>query len=324
MTNRVVGFTLLKIFQAHESLVTSLALVNDEEHLNGIYLLSAGWDRRICVWDLRLFTIHTVFCNPNPSSVAEAEMASLGSILDMDYSPKLRAFAYASSDNVICVRKFSVRGNEMRLMYKLDVQVEAEITCLKWNFLMDEWIAGLENGEIRIWVKHRKTRDDHSISLLFQHANGEFKQAVNVRGTIHSLCIDYVQKALLIGTQDSLKVFDMEEYNCVQVNAGHTDVIRYDESWFHGILSNSSLLFHSETSYLFRREINMSPCHWIERCVFGMLGHRNPSERKWPMSIRRRNFLKICGNKFEIVSRTPSKWKIRMPLSIDTFNDDSN
>ena len=62
--------------------------------------------------------------------------------------------------------------------------------------------------------------------LLLQQANGEFKQAVNVRGSIHSIAIDYVQKALLIGTQDTLKVFDMDEYTCVQVNEGHTDVIR--------------------------------------------------------------------------------------------------
>ena len=49
---------------------------------------------------------------------------------------------------------------------------------------------------------------------------------MNVRGNIYSLAIDDVQKALLVGTQDALKVFDMEEYTCVQTNEGHSDVIR--------------------------------------------------------------------------------------------------
>ena len=228
MTNRVVGFTLLRIFREHESLVTSLALVDDDEYFQGIYLLTAGWDRRICVWDLQRFTLFSTFSNQNPSSIEEAESAAVGSILDMDYSPKLRAFAYASSDNSIYVRKFATSGVNMHLMYKLDVQVESEVTCLKWNFVLDEWVAGLENGEIRIWVNERSRyfASLNFVALLFQSANGDFKQAVNVRGSIHSIGLDHVQKALLIGTQDTLKVFDMDEYNCVQVNEGHTDVIR--------------------------------------------------------------------------------------------------
>ena len=152
VTNRVVGFTLRKVFREHNSLVTSLALVDDEESFGGVYLLSAGWDRRICLWDLKYFTLFSMFNNQNPSTVEEAESASVGSILDMDYSPQLKAFAYASSDNCIYVRKFAVRGQDMHLMYKLDIQVESEVTCLKWNYLTNEWIAGLENGEIRIWV----------------------------------------------------------------------------------------------------------------------------------------------------------------------------
>lgn len=43
------------------------------------------------------------------------------------------------------------------------------------------------------------------------------------------MAIDDSRKALLIGTQDTLKIFDMEEYTCVQTNEGHTDVIRYRE-----------------------------------------------------------------------------------------------
>ena len=62
---------------------------------------------------------------------------------------------------------------------------------------------------------------------IFQEANGEFKQAINVRGSVNRIAIDHIQKALLIAAQDTLKVFDMEEYTCVQTNDGHSDVIRY-------------------------------------------------------------------------------------------------
>ncbi len=64
------------------------------------------------------------------------------------------------------------------------------------------------------------------LKFISQETDGEFKQAINVRGSVHTIAIDDVQKALLIGTQDTLKVFDMEEYTCVQTNDGHTDVIR--------------------------------------------------------------------------------------------------
>ena len=70
----------------------------------------------------------------------------------MDYSPYLKYFAYASSDNCLYVRKFATRGSDMHLVYKLEIPVESEMTCVKWNYITNQWVAGLENGEIRIWV----------------------------------------------------------------------------------------------------------------------------------------------------------------------------
>ena len=153
VANRVVGFTLRKVFREHNSLVTSLALVDDVDSFGGVFLISAGWDRRICVWDLTHFMLFCIFNNNNPATVDEAETASSGSILDMDYSPFLKCFGYASSDNCVYVRKFATRGVDMQLMYKLEIQIESEITRVKWNYLTNEWITGLENGEIRIWVE---------------------------------------------------------------------------------------------------------------------------------------------------------------------------
>ncbi|CAF2703911.1 unnamed protein product [Rotaria sp. Silwood2] len=209
VANRVVGFTLRKIFSEHESLVTSLALVDDVESFGGVYLLSSGWDRRIYIWDLTHFILFSFYSNSKAEHVDEGNAAASGNIHDMDYSPSLKYFAYASSEMCVYVRKFSPRGSEMDLMYKLQAPIDSEVTCVKWNFITNQWVTGMENGEIRIWV-----------------IDGEFKQAINVRGSIHTIAIDDVQKALLIGTQDTLKVFDMEEYTCVQTNEGHTDVVR--------------------------------------------------------------------------------------------------
>jgi WD40 repeat protein len=152
VANRVVGFTLRKVFNEHQSLVTSLAVVDDVEAFGGVYLLSGGWDRRICIWDLTYFTLFTVFSNTNVSSIDEAETASIGSILDMDYSPHLKYYAYASSDSCVFVRKFATRGCDMHLIYVLKTNIDSEVTCVKWNFVTNQWVTGMENGELRIWV----------------------------------------------------------------------------------------------------------------------------------------------------------------------------
>lgn len=152
VANRVVGFTLRKIFSEHTSLVTSLALVDDVESFGGVYLLSSGWDRHILIWDLTHFTLFSKYSNPKAEHTDEAESAANGSIQDMDYSPHLKYFAYASSDMCVYVRKFSTRGCEMDLMYILQAKIDSEVTCVKWNFMTNQWVTGMENGEIRIWV----------------------------------------------------------------------------------------------------------------------------------------------------------------------------
>ncbi|UJR37707.1 hypothetical protein I4U23_030402 [Adineta vaga] len=210
VANRVVGFTLLKIFSNHTEPVTSLVVVDDVKSFGNVYLLSAGWDRRICIWDLNHYLLYNVYSNPNATHVDMVEAASMGYIHNMDYSPQLKYFAYAAgSDMCVYVRKFSSVGSEMTLMYELKARVDSEVTCIKWNFVTNEWVTGMDNGEFRIWNK-----------------DGQLLQAINTRGSIHAIAIDYVQKAILIGNQDTLKVFEMDDYTCVQTNDGHTDVIR--------------------------------------------------------------------------------------------------
>ena len=154
VANRVVGFTLRKIFSEHESLVTSLVLIDEPETFDAVYLLSSGWDRRIFIWDLTHFTLFSKFTKTKALNVEDMEMAANGSIHDMDYSSHLKFFAYASSDMCVYVRKFSPNGSQMDLMYKIQTKLDSEITCIRWNFVTNQWITGMENGEIRIWVNN--------------------------------------------------------------------------------------------------------------------------------------------------------------------------
>lgn len=152
VANRVVGFTLRKILSEHTNLVTSLALVDDIETFGSVFLISTGWDRRICVWDLTHFTFFSKYYNRDATDIEEAQTAASGNIHDMDYSPHLKYFAYTSSDMCVYVRKFSPNGHEMTLMYKLIANLDSEVYCVKWNYISNQWITGMENGDIRIWV----------------------------------------------------------------------------------------------------------------------------------------------------------------------------
>jgi WD40 repeat protein len=122
------------------------------ESFGSVFLLSSGWDRRICVWDLTHFSIFATFHNRDASNVDEGQTAANGNIHDMDYSPHLKYFAYTSSDMCVYVRKFAPRGYDMDLMYKLQTNLDSEVYCVKWNFITNQWITGMENGEIRLWV----------------------------------------------------------------------------------------------------------------------------------------------------------------------------
>ena len=51
VTNRVAGYVLKKVLCEHNSFVSSLVIVNDK------WLLSGGWDRRICIWVSDVFEI---------------------------------------------------------------------------------------------------------------------------------------------------------------------------------------------------------------------------------------------------------------------------
>ena len=174
VANRVVGFNLLKVFAGHDNLVTSLALIDDADTFGRVFLISAGWDQHIVIWDLTNLTLFSTYSNTDFTAVDSsptaanrsikeiqkattkkilaAQMAANGNIHDMDYSPHLKYFAYTASDMCVYVRKFSPTGSEMKLMYKLVTNLDSEVYCVRWNYITNQWVTGMENGEIRLWV----------------------------------------------------------------------------------------------------------------------------------------------------------------------------
>ena len=152
VTNRVAGLMLKKVLSEHTSCVTSLVVVDRLDLYSSRYLLSSGWDRRICIWDLEKLRLFDLFRNKNVNELEEVELASDGNILDMCYNEKSNLFAYASTDSVCYIRKFSTHGSEMMLVDTLQGHV-SEVNCIRWNPSNCQWVTGGEDGSVRIWVK---------------------------------------------------------------------------------------------------------------------------------------------------------------------------
>ncbi|KAK3736028.1 hypothetical protein QZH41_002746 [Actinostola sp. cb2023] len=153
VTNRVAGFICKHVFTDHTNCVTGLAVVGKEAGFGTTYLISAGWDRRILLWDLEKARFHDAFRNADRKSSENEELASDGIIMDLTYSCERNEFAYASSDKLVYIRKFSNKGNEMTLSAVLQGH-EAEVTQVKWSSVCNKWVTGSEDGTIRVWVSN--------------------------------------------------------------------------------------------------------------------------------------------------------------------------
>ncbi|CAH3158443.1 unnamed protein product [Porites lobata] len=209
VTNRVAGFICKHVFTEHSSCVTGLAVVGKEAGYNTTYLLSAGWDRRIFLWDLEKACFHDTFRNTDPSALESEELASDGIIMDLSYSLERNEFAYASSDKLVYIRQFSERGAEMTLSAVLQGH-EAEVTQVRWNAVLTKWITGSEDGTIRIW-----RADGMACDLV-----------LSAQGAVSALCIDQVNGCIVAGVQEIIRVYDPESRKIVQKNLGHNDSVR--------------------------------------------------------------------------------------------------
>lgn len=228
VTNRVAGLILKKVLNEHKNSVTCLCLVERLDMFPLRYMLSSGWDRRICIWSMdpehpteqekkdqkepreqkpRILLVD-VFKNKLANTLEESEYASDGHILDIDYCSKHNYYAYSSSDSMVYIRKFAMHGSEMTLVYTLQGHL-SDVNCVRWMPSKLEWITGGEDGTVRVWG------DDfvcHSI--------------INCHGAVNSLCMDLNENILIVAAHDMVKCYEMDEYHLVQTNSGHHDSIR--------------------------------------------------------------------------------------------------
>lgn len=211
VTNRVAGFVCKHVFAGHTSCVTCLVVIGRDQGMNSTYVLSAGWDRRICLWDLEAGDLVDTFRNTGTTNLENIELACDGVIMDMDFSPKYNEFAYASSDKMVYIRKFNTNGAKMTLVNTLQGH-EGEITCVRWNpHGKGSWVTGSEDSTIRIWAGH---------------GLNECETVLSAQGGVCCLCIDMQNGAIVVGAQKYIRVYDPENYRLVQTNEGHTDAIR--------------------------------------------------------------------------------------------------
>ncbi|GFN83516.1 vegetative incompatibility protein het-e-1 [Plakobranchus ocellatus] len=210
VTNRVAGFILKFVLSEHLSCVTSLVLVGRDHGVEGTYVISGSWDRRICLWDLEAGQLKDIFKIDSNSTSFRNEMACDDIITDMDFSPKNMEFAYSCADKMVYIRKFSLTGSKMTLTNTLQGH-EAEVTCIKWNSICNKWVTGSEDGTVRIWSSH---------------GMNECEQVLFTQGSVTCVCVDQVHGSIVAGVQRDIKVYDSEHYRLVQSNVGHTDSVR--------------------------------------------------------------------------------------------------
>ncbi|ELT89388.1 hypothetical protein CAPTEDRAFT_187404 [Capitella teleta] len=211
VTNRVAGFVCKHSLSEHTSCVTAMAVIGRAHGFDGTYLLTTGWDRRICLWNLEKGTLHDRFRNPSlTSNMEHVELAADGIITDLTYCSLRNEFAYSSSDKMVYIRKFALEGVEMILLNTLQGHF-GEVRCVKWNHLKEKWVTGSEDGTIRIWSGQ---------------GMNECEQILSAQGSVTALCIDGLNGAIVVGVQEFIRVFDPEQYRLVQTNRGHTDALR--------------------------------------------------------------------------------------------------
>ncbi|KAJ3124143.1 hypothetical protein HK098_001370 [Nowakowskiella sp. JEL0407] len=207
VTNRVAGMTLKYVLQDHKEAVTALACFNNG---GSHWLLTTGWDRRLCIWDIKHGVLHDVFRN-NFGISGKEELAADGIILSIEYCDERGEFAYASADKLVYIRRFTPKGDEMQLLAVLQGH-EAEVTQIKWNKYQKQWVTGSEDRTIRIWPAE-------GIPCL---------KVINNDGPVTALCIDNLNGCIVTGSQDRcIRVFDQEKKDeVVQKNLGHNEEIR--------------------------------------------------------------------------------------------------
>lgn len=206
-SNRVSGMSLKLTFTEHKDVVTGVVCIVQDGHY---WMISTGWDRRICVHDLKNQRLQSVF-NNKENGYGREELAADGLILDLDYNPERNEFAYASADKQAYIRRFSPQGDSMTLVAVLQGH-EAEVTKIRWHKKESMWVTASEDRTIRLWPAE-------GIPCI---------RVINNEGPVTALAIDINNGCIITGSQDkTMRVFDLDRKDeVVQKNQGHQDEIK--------------------------------------------------------------------------------------------------
>ncbi|XP_042307925.1 uncharacterized WD repeat-containing protein alr2800-like isoform X2 [Sceloporus undulatus] len=196
----VAGFTCRTVLCGHTSLVTALTLAGDDTDTCFPYLLSGGWDGRLCLWDLQNHSFLNAFSNL-PMNYEP--------ILDMAYSSKRREFAFSSSTGRVFICAFKPLCADLVLLTELCGH-KATVVALLWHPFTNKWVCGAEDGSIQLW------KEDGKCCV---------QDLIAPRG-ITCLCIDQVNGCIVAGVHDTIRVYDPSSGVQVQTYIGHQDSIK--------------------------------------------------------------------------------------------------
>ncbi|KAG4091430.1 WD40 repeat-like protein [Neocallimastix lanati (nom. inval.)] len=207
VTNRVSGLSIKYVFDKHKGSISGLVTVNYD---NTYYLISTGFDRRICVWNLTTGKFQDILRIAGQPKEKE-ELAADDVITDIDYNPNRNEYAYSSADHMIYLRKFSPKGDEMPLQAVLQGH-EEEVKQIKWNDIHKLWISGSDDRTIRIWP-------ETGIPCL---------KVINNIGIVTALCMDTLNGCIISGGNDHIiRIYDPKKnFENVQKHCGHQDEIK--------------------------------------------------------------------------------------------------
>nr|XP_060621645.1 uncharacterized protein LOC132769061 isoform X1 [Anolis sagrei ordinatus] len=175
----IAGFTCRMVLCGHTGMVTALTLAGDYTDIHFPYLLTGGWDGRLCLWDLRNHSLLNDF-----SSLP----GNYEAILDVAYSPKRREFAFSCSTGQVFICAFNPLCTDLLLLTELS-GLKATVVALVWHPLKDKWVCGTEDGSIRIWSE-----------------DGECcTQDLTAPRGITCLCIDQANGCIVAGVHDTIR-----------------------------------------------------------------------------------------------------------------------
>ncbi|XP_039190052.1 uncharacterized protein LOC120304029 isoform X2 [Crotalus tigris] len=192
----------------HTGMITALTLVTNE--MNGIhipYLLSGGWDGRLCLWNLQKRSFQNTFSNlPGDNEPILDVACSQNSLYPP--APERREFAFSTSTGVfICA--FNFHCADLELLAEL-CEHKTTVLALAWHPQQNKWVTGAEDGTIQLWSED----------------GGCCVRDMKAPRRITCICIDQINGCIIAGDHDTIRIYDPNSGALVQSYTGHQDSIK--------------------------------------------------------------------------------------------------